>query len=68
MSNQKSLVKEQVMRKCSRELLSRSQNVHKGEVAKPILWRNEFVVKYLFKILYWDSRDLVSVRTLKGNL
>ena len=37
-------------------------------VIRPILLRNEFVVKNLFKILYWNSRNFVSTRTLNGNL
>ena len=56
------------MNKCSRDLFSRSQNVHKGEVIRPILQRNEFVTKYLFKTFYWNSRDFVSMRTLNGSL
>ena len=56
------------MNKCSRDSFSRSQNVHKGEVIRPILQRNEFVTEYLFKILYWNSRDFVSMRTLNGSL
>jgi len=28
---------------------------------------NEFVVKYLLKFLCWNSPDLLSIRTLKGN-
>ena len=56
------------MNKCSRDSFSRSRNVHKGEVIRPILQRNEFVTKYLFKILYWNSRDFVSMRTLNGSL
>ena len=40
--------------------------MHNGEVVTPILLRNEFVDKYLFKILYWNSRDFVSIRTLNS--
>ena len=58
-------VKEHIMNKCSRDSLSCLQNV---ELARPILQRKEFVVKCLFRILYWNSLDLVSIRTLKGNL
>ena len=67
-SDQKLLVQEHIINKCSRDSLSCLQNVHNGEFARPILWRKEFVVNYLFKILYWNSLDLVSMRTLKGNL
>jgi len=35
--------------------------VHRGEGARPILWRNLFVAKYLCNILYWNSRDLESI-------
>ena len=59
----RSIGQEHVMNKCSRD-----SNVHNGEVIRPILQRNEFVTKYLFKILYWNSRDFVSTRTLKGSL
>ena len=53
------------MNKCSRDSLSCLQNV---ELARPILQRKEFVVKNLFRILHWNSLNLVSIRTLKGNL
>ena len=53
------------MNKCSRDSLSCLQNVHYGEFARPFLHRKEFVVKYPFKIPYWNSLDLVSIRTLK---
>ena len=42
--------------------LSCLQNVHNGEFARPILQRKEFVVKYLFKILYWNSKRLLIVQ------
>ena len=56
------------MNKWSRDSLSCLQNVHYGEFTRPILYRKEFVVKYPFKIPYWNSLDLVSIRTLKGIL
>ena len=59
-SDQKLLVQEPIINKCSRDSLSCLQNVHNGEFARPILWRKELVVKYLFKILYWNFLDLVT--------
>ena len=67
-SSQKSFVNGHVINKCSRDSLSAPQNVHNGEAIKPILWRKAFVVKYLLRILYWNSLDFVSLSTLKGNL
>ena len=54
------------MNKCSRDSLSCLQNVRNGESVDQFYKEKSLFVKDPFKILYWNSLDLVSIRTLKG--
>lgn len=67
-SLQSNVVKWQVTKRCSRDSSNIPQKVHNAESNLPIFFKNVFVTKYLFIILYWNSRDFVSNATRKGKL
>lgn len=61
-------VKWQVTRRCSRDSSITPQKEQAAESVLPIFFRKVFVTRYLFRILYWNSRVFVSKATLKGKL